>query len=328
MHRLRNEDGASAVVFALFAVVLFGMAAFALDTAAIYQERRELQNGADAAALAVAEDCLRFPASCTLGAAGGTASGYADANADDGVSQVDAVTLDVVAQQVDVKLRTEDTAGATVLAPIFGRVLGFNGASVTAKSSAVWGRAGEMKTVPLIISDCEWFDVDRPPLQPGPDFVGDPWLFVFHEGNQGRTCDHSNSGFDLPGGFGWLDADAGPCRALFQTGEWKDGVDPGSSPSATCTPAHIADAFLNKPAFLPYYEDKLQQGNNGSYLVSGLGAFWITGYNFGGQFKEPSNDPPCSGTTRCIAGYFLSTTTSEGEPGGPDRGASIVKLIP
>jgi hypothetical protein len=328
MQRLRNEDGASAVVFALFAVVLFGMAAFALDTAAMYQERRQLQNGADAAALAVAEDCLRVPASCTFGAANGSAAGYADANADDGVSRVDTVALDLVAQQIDVKLRTEDTAGATVLAPIFGRVLGFNGASVTAQASAVWGRVGEMKTVPLIISDCEWFDPARPALQSGPTFTGEPWLFVFHQGNQGRTCDHSNSGFDLPGGFGWLDADAGPCRTLFQAGEWKDGVDPGSSPTATCTPALIAEAFLNKPAFLPYYEDKAESGNNGSYLVSGLGAFWITGYNFGGQFQEPSNNPPCSGTTRCIAGYFLSTTTSDGEPGGPDRGASIVKLIP
>ena len=89
MRRLNDDRGAAGVVVALFAVAIFGMAAFALDTAAIYEERRELQNGADAAALAVAEDCLRLPQTCNAGAADATAAGYADANAEDGAALVD-----------------------------------------------------------------------------------------------------------------------------------------------------------------------------------------------------------------------------------------------
>ncbi|MEE8331113.1 MAG: Tad domain-containing protein [Acidimicrobiia bacterium] len=329
MHRLNDDGGAVAVIVAIFAVGLIGMAAFALDTGRLYQERRELQNGADASALAIAEDCLINPASCTYGGADATADAYGDSNADDGASTVDELLLDPIGQSVTVKLQTEDLDGGSILAPIFGQVVGFDGATVRARASAVWGQAGSMATVPLIISDCEWNDPLRPSeLQTPPTFDVDPWLFVFHQGNQGRTCDHSNSGFDLPGGFGWLDTDAGPCRSLFTAGEWSDGVDPGSSPSSSCTPAAIADALLNKVSFLPYYEEKQSTGNNGSYLVSSLGAFWITGYNFGGGFKEPSTDPPCTGTTRCIEGYFIKATTSDGDPGGPNRGASIVKLIP
>ncbi len=328
MYRLNDDGGAVAVIVAIFAVGLIGMAAFALDTGRLYQERRELQNGADASALAIAEDCLINPASCTYGGADATADAYGDSNAEDGASTVDELLLDPVGQSITVKLQTEDLDGGSILAPIFGQVVGFDGATVRARASAVWGQAGHMPTLPLIISECEWFDELRPALQKTPPFVGDPWLFVFHQGNQGRTCDHSNSGFDLPGGFGWLDSDGGPCQAVFTTGEWKDGIDPGSSPSNSCTPAYLAETLLNKPSFLPYYSDKLSSGNNGSYEVLGIGAFWITGYNFGGGFKEPSTNPPCSGTTRCLEGYFIEATTSNGDPGGPDFGASIVKLIP
>ena len=49
--------GAVAIMVALLAVVIFGIAAYVIDISALYQERRELQNGADAAALAIARDC-------------------------------------------------------------------------------------------------------------------------------------------------------------------------------------------------------------------------------------------------------------------------------
>lgn len=327
MYRLNDDGGAVAVIVAIFAVGLIGMAAFALDTGRLYQERRELQNGADASALAIAEDCLINPASCTYGGADATADIYGDSNAEDGASTVDELLLDPVGQSITVKLQTEDLDGGSILAPIFGQVVGFDGATVRASASAVWGSANEMITLPLIISVCE-YELANPTLQEAPP-SGSPHLFVFHQGNHGQTCDHSNSGFDLPGGFGWLDADEGPCATLFVKGEWKDGLDPGSSPSNSCTPEYIKSRLMEKESFLPYYSDKESQGNNGRYKVWDIGAFWVTGYNFGGQFKEPSGNPPCSGTTRCIEGFFIEATTSDGEPGtGPGVGASIVKLIP
>ncbi len=55
----RDERGAVAVLVALLigCGVLTGMAALVVDVAQIYQERAELQNGADAAALGVAKSC-------------------------------------------------------------------------------------------------------------------------------------------------------------------------------------------------------------------------------------------------------------------------------
>ena len=86
--RIRRDDaGATIVIVALMMVVLLGMGALVIDVGQLYAERRELQNGADAAALAVAQDC-----------AGGdcrdettTAGTYADDNAHDGKAAVDEV---------------------------------------------------------------------------------------------------------------------------------------------------------------------------------------------------------------------------------------------
>ena len=88
MNRLRTaEDGISAIFIAISLLVLIAFVGFAVDAGAMYQERRELRRGADAAALAVAEDCVAgAPCNETDGRA--TAEEYAAANADDGFSAV------------------------------------------------------------------------------------------------------------------------------------------------------------------------------------------------------------------------------------------------
>lgn len=58
MRRLRSDHGAVAVVVALASVVLFGFAAMVIDAGAMFAERRQLQTGADAGALAVTDDCV------------------------------------------------------------------------------------------------------------------------------------------------------------------------------------------------------------------------------------------------------------------------------
>ena len=70
-------------------------------------------------------------------------------------------------------------------------------------------------------------------------------------------------------------------------------------------------------------------GASGEYHIAGFGVLYVTGYNFGGQFKEPAGSPPCGGALRCISGYFTTGTDSEGEidPDAEIRGLLIVKLI-
>ena len=322
----RGEDGLSLVLVAVTMVTLIGMVAFAVDAGAIYAERRELQSGATAAVLAIAEDCgIGLP--CDNGTAMATAEQYADANASDLAASIHTFDLDTAAQTVSVTTQTEDTAGSTILAPFFAQVIGFAGGTVGASASAAWGFPSSGSVLPLIISDCEWDKVkDNPPDDPAY-----PVIFFFHDGNTTDDC-AAQAGQDwdmddrLPGGFGWLDTGGDDCSADVAVDNWV-GEDPGASPSTGCSPAALKALILDKDVAIPYFYDVRGLGANGEYRVSGLGGFHVTGYNFGGQYKEPSAaSAPCSGDKRCIAGYISSKTTTSGELGGEDRGLLIVKL--
>ena len=85
--RRGDDAGAILIMVAMLLTVVTGFAALAVDTAKLRQERRELQNGAAAAALAVAKDCAA--GNCLTPAA--TANVYADLNAADGAANIGAV---------------------------------------------------------------------------------------------------------------------------------------------------------------------------------------------------------------------------------------------
>ena len=57
------ERGAAGVLVAVMMLVLIGAGALAVDVGQIYSERAQLQNGADAGALGVAQACHK--AGCT-----------------------------------------------------------------------------------------------------------------------------------------------------------------------------------------------------------------------------------------------------------------------
>ena len=65
MRRLRDDEGATAILVVIVMVVLLGMGAMVVDVGGLWSERRQLQNGADASSLAIAQMC-----------AGGDCSGY------------------------------------------------------------------------------------------------------------------------------------------------------------------------------------------------------------------------------------------------------------
>lgn len=52
-----RDEGATIVLVAISMVVLIGFVGLVIDGGVVFDERRHLQNGADAAALAIAEDC-------------------------------------------------------------------------------------------------------------------------------------------------------------------------------------------------------------------------------------------------------------------------------
>src|SRR3990172_587965 len=86
----RGERGQALILFVLALAVLLGFVALAIDVGLAFQERRNAQNGADAAALAAAED-LRDGAGTVAAVA--TAQSYLAAHGDQ--SPDDIVTVHI-----------------------------------------------------------------------------------------------------------------------------------------------------------------------------------------------------------------------------------------
>ena len=163
-----------AVLVVLLMVPLLGCVALALDVASLYQERRTLQNGADAGALAMAKDCARK--SCDTA----QAQTLANLNADDAKATVDevcgtgaglpacAVVPDVPPGAKYVKVTTSTASVGSnpsqvnfVFAPVLdvvdpGHSAEHRGQTVQASAVAAYGSPGGATTLPLTFSLCEY----------------------------------------------------------------------------------------------------------------------------------------------------------------------------
>lgn len=306
------------MVVAITVTVLFGMVGLAIDVGAMYDERRQLSKGADAAVLAIAEECALGVGSCDSATGKSTARAYAAANARDGFAHVESVDIDVGARTVRVETSTLDPDGDRIFRPFFAQVLGWDGATIYGSASALWGYPSSIRNgLPLIISECE-FPLGTPVPTPGR-------ILTFHDGNNTEEC-NAVAGQDtdgdgkLAGGFGWLRTDSG-CSVDLRINTW-ESADPGSSPSNGCSPSDMS-SLIGEPTPLPIFDDIVGVGAGGDYHIAGFALFVITGYNFGGQYKV---NPPCHGDVRCVSGHFVPGVVHDGDTGGPDRGIVIVKL--
>jgi Flp pilus assembly protein TadG len=328
--RTRRDDAGAVIVWvALTMVVMLGMGALVLDVGQLYAERRELQNGADAAALAVAQDCAG--GDCLDEAT--TADTYADDNAHDGNAAVDEVcgsgpgltpcatpTADVPASDwVKVTTATPDDDKVDF---VFAPVLGHDTGTVDATALAAWGAVGRATTLPLTLSECEYIelggDVDAGTFPSGLNYV------YFHDTDDAGTCPAGPSGADLPGGFGWLDS-SDECGVDVTADGWIDDRTGNGVPN-DCEPSDWQSAEVLVPIF-----DRTNglNGSNGEYHVAGFVGFRVSGYRFPGN--EWNNGFPCGekpkGGTTYICGEFTRVVTT-GEIGdGPDYGARVVQMI-
>lgn len=335
-----SERGTTAILVALCAVVLFGIAAWVIDGSALYQEQVELRNGADAAALAIAMDCV-------LGDCGdfvGTADFYIDVNAtSDGDTdlQTNGVTFPT-ANSVTVAVETADVPGGGLdgnedtVDYVFAPVLGKTGLQVLAEATAAWGAAGGGAAIPLIISECEWESATNN----GTNYAEEPFnpvdevTIFFHEPSGGGPddCDaHPGHDFDgdtrLPGGFGWLQSD--DCVAEVSPDRWV-GSKPGNGVPHDCDP----DDWLDTTVLIPVFNDLTETGNppgcslgpgGKCYRILGFAALHITGFRFPGNQSSPR---PCDAPDTCISGYMTEFVFGHATGGGDtDLGAKAVWLV-
>src|SRR6185436_18198193 len=126
-HIRTDERGVVAIIVALLLVVLFGFAAFALDTGNTWQARRHLITATDAAALGAAEDFAKGTDGC--------------AGTDDTL-----VSANFPGSSVSSCSRSAGTGAGYVTVTAthdvewnFARIFGANGRTITASTTAAWG---------------------------------------------------------------------------------------------------------------------------------------------------------------------------------------------
>ncbi|MET1088156.1 MAG: pilus assembly protein TadG-related protein [Arthrobacter sp.] len=336
MRRLRHdadkERGASGVLVAVMMLVLIGAGAMAVDVGQIYAERAQLQNAADAGAMAAAQQCHKAPTQCSAMALT-WAQEMTGGNSNDGATNVDSVDLSV-ANQVTVVTSTLNGSDA-FLPKLFASALNAPPVTVGARATASMAPPTGGSSFPLAISDsCFNLSTASP--------IGEVQKISYKPGG---TCT-GPSGTQIPGGWGWLDQDS-PCEAQTKLGSNELGSDPGNDPPSGCSTVlegwikTLTDGGEVHVAF-PIFDDATNQGQNGSFHIIGYATFKIWGWKFGNnheyEFRNTKDDPGMNaslackaGNDRCIIGQFIRFESIESWTGGGGTGADLgtvdIKLI-
>ena len=354
----RDERGAIGIIVAalLGFGVLTGMGALVVDVGQLYQERAELQNGADAAALGVAK-------SCALGACDPSVAGtFADANASNltggsaGVSLVCGSGIGLAGcpggsatptscppaigtNYADVFTSTKTASGSTLLPPVFARAMlgnsSYSGGNVLACSQATWGAPSSATAAAIAIPACEWDQATQQgtafappptyPPNPFPSLSSDQQLTLSMGGNGGTGCATEPPGADGPNTFSWADHPRGNCHSAIGPPTFAERSRPNFSFS--CGRLIQAAQQNLTPLLVPIYVSA--SGAPATFTLQGFAEFVITGYNlpsgFVSDWLNPVND--CQGTNYCINGYFtLGVVPFAGNLNGTNLGASVIEL--
>lgn len=353
-----DRGAVSTLVAALLGVgLLLGVGALVIDSGQLRAEQAQLQNGADAAALALAQDCGDVDGCPTTPYA--TAAGYAGTNAADGVSTANLVCgrdkagrlapcpvedqskSPCLGQRpasgnfVEVRTSTRLADGSTVLPAVFGQVLlgpSYDGRGVLACTRTAWGGPRIARGLGMTISLCEWQSATlngtvfapAPPATPSPTAER---VLLLH--GSGVACAGGPSGWDLPGGFGWLQDGTGTCQTQVDISGTYLGTS-GLAASQACQTA-LSRARTNREILLvPVFDGAGGTGHNGYYHLKGFASFVVTGYNLPG-FTATSNLTglrPCIGDIKCVSGYFTrDLVTTATALGGPEMGATTVQMF-
>ena len=250
-HRRRHHDrGAISVLAAVLfgSGVLLGMAALVVDVGLLYTERAQLQNGADAAAVEVAQTCANTPTDCTPAVLGPVAAQYARDNAANGEADASVCgvggTLPACAppsaglndciggrpasgDYVEVRTNTLRPDGSTVLPPVFAQaVLGsdFEGVEVTTCARAAWGPPSTAQGLAMTISTCDWQRITAG----GATLPSAEVSIELFDASDPTACGIGGTAAANPGGFRWLATGDSTCRATSSEEEYP--AAPGAAP--------------------------------------------------------------------------------------------------
>ncbi len=193
----RAERGATTILVVIVLVpVLFGAMALSVDVGGLMWERRQLQNGSDAAAAAAAQTCVSNAAACPT-AATSSLTNLAGANANDGASTVASICGNSVARAstpglslcasasasppanpgitecpvvpasfgsgipyLEVRTETKTAFGGNAVSNRIASIISGAQSSTTVKSCsrAAWGPVApsSLTVFPIVMSYCDW----------------------------------------------------------------------------------------------------------------------------------------------------------------------------
>lgn len=336
VHDDDGERGAVAVLIALALVALLGFAALAVDAGMLYSERAQVQNGSDAAALAVAQKCAADTSDLNCSVTSPVAIDIANKNAVDGLNNIKSVSLDLLNRKVTVTAGAQQAGGApNAVSLFFARVLGFGTSDVVTTSSVQWGSALAGRTpFPIAYSICQVKGYLGGALQ----------LLQDHGSNVNPGCLYGPSGAFVAGGYGWITQDSGSCGGTVNLAVSESGSAPGNSIPTNCSAtlqkwADTLTAGRDVVVLLPVFDAVTGTGAGAVYHLVSFAAFKVTGWKFSGNSALPDtfhNASPdvlaavsCTGNCRGIIGSFVKyVSLADGYSLGPvdAYGATIVRL--
>jgi hypothetical protein len=237
----------------------------------------------------------------------------------------------------EVRTATRMADGTTLLPPTFATTLlgndDYQGTQVGACARVAWGPPLRATGLAVTVSTCEWNELTGGAATYWPPGTLPPASaegIVYLHGGKGRsTCPAGPSGWDAPGGFGWLDDPNGNCTTTVSaSGSY--GGDTGVSASKACKTALTGLYDSRRPVLMPIYDGVKGNGSNTTYHLSGFSSFVLTGYALSGS-SAPSwltGRTLCGGSDKCLYGYFTTAIVPQvGDFGAVDYGTNILKVV-
>jgi len=291
------------VSFAIAFVIVMGFVGLGIDGSAIFAKRQQVQNGADAAAFALAQEYAASGCPGTIPKGPGSkAFEYASANVinDTGTTQVE--EAECVGNAIRVRASAEQP-------PFFMSFIGVDPMRVPADAEVEWGSPTSGRiTFPISFSTCEFENQVA---------AGIIELNTTKDSTTYGTtaCAYSTSwptsGNNFPGGFGFLLSASGGCTPLVTVDGWVRSNSGNSVGGMGCSfPALPFTALIplfddcktgSTAAAAACRKDTSLPSNEDWYHISKYAAFEIRGYDFNAGVKAGLS---CS-KKPCVRGQFV-----------------------
>jgi hypothetical protein len=302
--RLREERGGIAVMLALLMPLLFGAAAIAVDSAAVWSARQQVLSGADAAVLAVATDCAR--GNC----------GDIKKTAEDAfwANDLAAKLSNLGAGEGWISTTGSAATGRVSVTQkmpwkvnhFFAGALGHDTGKLSVSSYARWAPlASERVEIPLAISYCAYKQLS------GTLGSNTPVELAETAPNAGGTCAKPGGG-TVSGGISLFAADAGSCAtATKRNGSYT--LTQGTLAGA-CSDGYLAK-LIGRDVAIPVWAET----PGAKFTVYGYASFRVTGFSL-------------AAGNRKLQGWFsqsvrqVDDSTAPTDTTAPDLGARAVFL--